>query len=150
MSHAPNTRPAIILLVEDNDDEVFLTRRAFRDCAPLLNLQHVDNGASCMAFLRKQAPYEQAPTPDLILLDLNMPIMDGREVLKAIGADPALCHLPVVVLTTSAEQADVLATYRLGCNSYVAKPVNFDKFALLVRQLVEYWFTLASLPNNHN
>jgi CheY-like chemotaxis protein len=146
MIREPIGRPADILLVEDNDDEVFLTRRAFRDCGPFVTLHHVDDGAKCLAFLRKQLPYENAPTPDLVLLDLNMPVMDGREALRAIQADAGLRHIPVVILTTSGEESDVMSMYRIGCNSYVTKPVNFDKFVSLVDQLLDYWLNLVRLP----
>jgi two-component system response regulator len=142
------TRPAHILLVEDNEDEVFLTRRALRDCGPNIHLHHVDDGAKCLAFLRRQPPYENVPVPDLVLLDLNMPVMDGREALKAIQADEALRHLPVVILSTSREQNDINSMYRLGCNSYVAKPVNFERFVELMGQLVDYWLNLVRLPGN--
>ncbi|MDB5804642.1 MAG: response regulator receiver protein [Betaproteobacteria bacterium] len=139
-------RPAEILLVEDNEDEVFLTRRAFRTVNPLINLHHVDNGEKCLAFLRRQPPYEQAPVPDLVLLDINMPVMSGREVLQAINADDALCHLPVVVMTTSNEENEIFEMYRLRCSSYVTKPVNFERFVQVIRQLCDYWLSLASLP----
>lgn len=140
------TRPAHVLLVEDNEDEVFLTRRALRDCGSNIKLHHVDDGAKCLAFLRRLPPYENVPVPDLILLDLNMPVMDGREALKAIQSDPALCHHPVVILSTSREQNDINAMYRLGCNSYVAKPVNFERFVELMGQLMDYWLNLVRLP----
>ena len=139
-------RAAQVLLVEDNEDEVFLTRRAFRDVIPMLHLHHVDNGQKCMAYLRREPPYSDALMPDLVLLDLNMPVMDGREVLREIIADPSLRHLPVVVLTTSAEEGDIYEMYRLRCSSYVTKPVNFDKFVQLVHQLVDYWLNLVHLP----
>jgi len=146
MMRDPISRSADILLVEDNDDEVFLTRRAFRDLGPQVTLHHVDDGAKCLAFLRKQPPYANAPTPDLILLDLNMPVMDGREALREIQADVALRHLPVVILTTSGEESDIQSMYHLGCNSYVTKPVNFDRFVAVTAQLLDYWLNLVRLP----
>lgn len=141
-----NQRAADILLVEDNEDEVFLTRRAFRVVNPAISLHHVDNGEKCLAFLRREAPYEHAPVPDLVLLDINMPVMSGRDALKAIQADEALCHVPVVVLTTSTEERDIQEMYRLRCNSYLTKPVNFERFVQVVRLVCEYWLDLVVLP----
>ena len=103
-----------------------------------------------MAFLRKQPPYADAPTPDLILLDLNMPVMDGREVLAEIVNDEALRHLPVVVLTTSYEAEDVHKMYQLRCNSYITKPVDFEKFVEAVRKLEDYWLTVVVLPGKND
>ena len=139
-------RSAEVLLVEDNEDEVFLTRRAFHTVSPLINLHHVENGEKCLNFLRRQPPYAQAPVPDLILLDINMPVMSGRDVLKAISADQALCHLPVVVMTTSTEENEIYEMYRLRCNSYITKPVNFERFVQVVGQLCDYWLNLVNLP----
>lgn len=141
-------RPAEVLLVEDNVDDVYITRRGFDDSGLRLNLHHVDNGRKCMAFLRQQPPYEAAPRPDLILLDLNMPVMDGREVLAEIVADQDLRRIPVVVLTTSESEGDLLAMYDLRCSSYITKPVDFAQFQRLVQQLGEYWFTIVVLPPN--
>src|SRR5688572_329391 len=102
------SRPAEILLVEDNDNDVELTRTAFENSRLLVNLHHAKDGEECMAFLRKQGKFADAPTPDIILLDLNMPRMDGREVLTEISSDESLSHLPVVILTTSAEESEIL------------------------------------------
>lgn len=99
-----------------------------------------------MAFLRREAPYTDAPRPDLILLDLNMPRMDGREVLAEIDKDEALSQIPVVVLTSSDADSDVLASYRLSCSSYIVKPVDFEQFSRVVRGIGDYWFTLVVLP----
>jgi CheY-like chemotaxis protein len=140
-------RLAEVLLVEDNDDDVYLTRRAFRAAKFLVNLHHVTDGKKCMAFLRKQPPYADVPTPDLILLDLNMPIMDGREVLAEIVKDEALRHLPVVVLTTSHEAEDVEKMYKLRCNSYITKPVDFEQFVEAVKKFKDYWLSVVVLPN---
>ena len=141
-------RPAQILLVEDNEDDVYFTRRAFEAAALAVDIHHVDNGEKCMAFLRRQPPYGEAPAADLILLDLNLPVMDGREVLAAIVADDGLRHLPVIVLTTSSEAIDVQKMYRLRCNAYIAKPVDFDCFAEVVSKLLDFWFTVTVLPKN--
>jgi len=112
-------RPAEVLLVEDNDDDVFLTRKSLENASLAVNLYHVENGQECMAFLLKQGSYADKPTPDLILLDLNMPVMDGREVLAEIVNHEQLCKLPVVILTTSEAEADVLNMYKLRCSSYI-------------------------------
>lgn len=142
-----HTRQAEVLLVEDNEDDVYLTQRAFKAAKFVVNLHHVNNGKKCMAFLRKQPPYADVPTPDLILLDLNMPVMDGREVLAEIVKDDALKHLPVVVLTTSYEAEDVRKMYKLRCNSYITKPVDFEKFAEAVEKIEDYWLTVVVLPS---
>jgi CheY-like chemotaxis protein len=141
-------RLAEILLVEDSESDVFLTREGFAEARLTVNLHHVSNGEKCLAFLRKQGEFADAPTPDLILLDLNMPVMDGREVLREISADNSLNHLPVVVLTTSASQQDVLNMYKLRCSSYIVKPVDFDKFVSVVQDFSDYWFTLVVLPTD--
>lgn len=141
-----NARPAEILLVEDNLDDVLLTRMGFERAGAPVNLHHVENGEECLAFLRKQGIHGEAPTPDLILLDLNMPIMDGREVLSEMNADPALRQIPVVVLTTSADEQDLQDLYRLRCNSYIVKPVDFDQFQAAIEALCHYWFSIAALP----
>ncbi len=142
-----DSRVAEILLVEDNEDDVFLTREAFDVARLRVNLHHVDNGEKCMRFLRKQGPYADAPTPDLILLDLHMPIMDGREVLAEIVKDDKLRHLPVIVLTTSYEAKDIEQMYSLRCNSYITKPVDFNNFVQAISQLAGYWLTLVVLPD---
>ncbi len=143
-------RFAEILLVEDNEDDVILMRQGFKKARLALNLHHVENGEACMAFLRKQGEYESAPTPDLVLLDLNLPLMDGREVLKHIVADENLRHLPVVILTTSADEQDILNMYNLRCSSYIVKPVDFDQFVRVIHSIGDYWFTIVHLPNNQN
>lgn len=140
-------RQAIVLLVEDNADHAFLTREAFEEAPQKVNLQHVDNGEKCLAFLRRQAPYETAPRPDLILLDIHMPRMNGYEVMQAMAHDDALRSIPVVVLTTSSEPVDVNRMYQLGCNSYLAKPGDFGVFTAALEQLAGYWFCLALLPS---
>jgi two-component system, chemotaxis family, response regulator Rcp1 len=139
-------RPAEILLAEDNENDVELTRLAFKRCKLMLNLHHVPDGEECMAFLRKQGKYSNAPTPDLILLDLNMPRMDGREVLAEVVADKSLNAIPVVVLTTSAHDVEILKMYKLRCSSYIIKPVDFEQFLHAVALIAEYWFTVVVLP----
>ncbi|HEY0791487.1 MAG TPA: response regulator [Chthoniobacterales bacterium] len=139
-------RSTEILLVEDNEDDVILTRQSFRAAKLLVNLHAVEDGEQCMAFLRRQPPFENAPTADLVLLDLNLPVMDGREVLAAINNDDALRHLPVIVLTTSAAETDILKMYKLRCNSYIVKPVKFERFLDVIATLENYWLTIVTLP----
>ena len=139
-------RTVEILLVEDNENDVLLTQQGIRKAQLSATLHHVPDGVACMAFLRKQGEYAQAPTPDLILLDLKMPRMDGRDVLDEITADSTLCHLPIVILTTSAEKEEILQMYQRGCRSYIVKPVDFNRFKRAIRLLCEYWFTVVALP----
>lgn len=139
-------RPAEVLLVEDNDNDAELTKIGFRRAKLAVNLQHVGNGEECMAFLRKEGKYADAPTPDLILLDLNMPRMGGLEVLKEVARDDHLKHLPIVVLTSSEADKDVLMSYQLRCNSYIVKPIDFENFAKVIQSLTDYWFTVVVLP----
>jgi two-component system, chemotaxis family, response regulator Rcp1 len=142
-----NSRRAHILLVEDNLDDVHLAREGFRRANTSVDLHHVDNGQDCMAFLRKQGRYTAVPTPDLILLDLNLPLMDGREVLAALVADNQLNHFPVVILTTSDNDQDILKMYQLRCSAYIVKPVDFKQFQRVVQGISDYWFSLAVLPS---
>lgn len=143
------SRIAEILLVEDNEDDVFLTREAFEAASLKVNLSHVDNGEKCLQYLRKQGPYSLASTPDLILLDMHMPLMDGYEVLSEIVKDDRLKHLPVVVLTTSHEAGDIHKMYGLRCSSYITKPVNFENFVKVIGELAGYWLTVVVTPEGH-
>jgi len=146
VSPLADSRFAEILLVEDNEDDVFLTREAFDAASLRVHLHHVDNGMKCLQFLRKEGPYADVPTPDLILLDMHMPVMDGYEVLSEIVKDDRLKHLPVVVLTTSYEAADIQKMYGLRCNSFITKPVDFDSFVKAISQLAGYWLTVVVVP----
>ena len=146
MLEESSQRPAEVLLVEDNEDDVVLMREGFKRSKLVVKLNHVTNGVECIDFLQKQGKYKDAPTPDIILLDLNMPLMDGREVLEKISQDEKLCHLPVVILTTSSEEQDVLSMYKLRCSSYIVKPVDFDKFQKVISEIGNYWFTVVVLP----
>jgi CheY-like chemotaxis protein len=132
-----------VLLVEDSPDDVFLTQEAFEDAAVEVHLHVARDGEEAMDFLRD----ESHPRPDLILLDLNMPRKDGREVLIEVRDDPRLTDIPIVVLTTSSSDEDILAAYQAHVNSYVRKPVTFDRFAEAVRALGDYWFRLVTLPD---
>lgn len=139
-------RPAEILLVEDNENDVLLTRESFNRSKLAVQLRHVGDGVECMEYLRKQGKYADAPTPDLVLLDLNMPRMGGREVLTELVADQELCHLPVVILTTSSDEQEILNMYKLRCSSYIVKPVDFEQFTGVVAAITDYWFTILVLP----
>lgn len=139
-------RFAEILLVEDNEDDVMLTREGLKRSKVAVNLHHVENGVECMAFLRKEGKHADAPTPDVILLDLNMPLMNGYEVLGEIAADARLSHLPVVILTTSADEQDILKMYKLRCSSYIVKPVDFVQFQRVITEFTNYWFSIVVLP----
>ncbi len=141
-----NSRPVEILLVEDNENDVILTQEGFKRSKLVVNLHHVCDGEECMAYLRKEGKYSGAATPDIILLDLNMPRMDGREVMAEIAGDERLCHLPVIILTTSAEDSEILKMYKLRCSSYIVKPVSFANFIPAIQSLANYWFTVVVLP----
>jgi two-component system response regulator len=139
---------AEILLVEDSPSDVLMTRNAL-DSAKILNTLHVvEDGAEALAFLRRQGAYSNSPRPHLILLDLNLPKKTGHEVLAEIKADPSLKLIPVVVLTTSSAEEDVLRAYGLHANSYIAKPVDFANFASVIRSIEKFWFSVVTLPES--
>ncbi|MDB6037244.1 MAG: response regulator receiver protein [Verrucomicrobiales bacterium] len=140
------SRPAEILLVEDNDNDVELTREGFKQSKLVVNLHHAKDGEECMAFLRKEGKFADVPSPDIILLDLNMPRMDGREVLAEISKDDSLRHLPVVILTTSQEEQEILKMYQLRCSSYIVKPVDLNQFIRAIQSFSDYWLTVVVLP----
>ena len=142
----PAIAPIHILLVEDSPGDVNLTIPALRDARVANQLHVVNDGEAAMAFLRRMAPYEESPRPDLVLLDLNLPLKDGREVLAEIKQDPALRTIPVVVLTTSSDDFDILNSYQLHANSYVTKPVRFDDFVEAVRSIEGFWLSIVRLP----
>lgn len=144
---AEATRAIDVLLVEDDPGDVLMTREAFADNKVANTLSVVDDGVSAMQFLRKEGEYADAPTPDLILLDLNLPRMDGREVLAALKDDERLRRIPVVVLTTSEAEEDVLRSYSLHANAYVTKPVDFERFIEVVRQIDEFFVSVVRLPS---
>jgi CheY-like chemotaxis protein len=135
-----------VLLVEDDPGDVLMTREAFEDYKVRNRLHVVNDGVDAMAFLRREGPHSDAPRPDLVLLDLNLPRMDGREVLNAIKSDPELSSIPVVVLTTSEAEEDVLRSYTLHANAYVTKPVDFERFIHVVRQIDDFFVTIVRLP----
>jgi CheY-like chemotaxis protein len=135
-----------VLLVEDDPGDVLMTREAFEDNKVANTLHVVSDGAEALEFLRKEGVHAGAPTPDLVLLDLNLPRVDGREVLAAVKADDELRHIPVVVLTTSEAEEDVLRSYALHANAYVTKPVDFDRFIEVVRKIDEFFVSVVRLP----
>ena len=137
---------AVILMAEDNDADFRLTEEAILESKLTNKVHRAKDGIELMAFLRKQSPFEYAPTPNIILLDLNMPRMDGREALKEIKSDPALKLIPVVILTTSDAEVDVLKTYSLNANCYIRKPVDFDRFIDVVKSIENFWFSIVTLP----
>lgn len=143
---AKGIRAAEVLLVEDNEGDVLLTREGLKRIDHPIRLSHVNNGEECLAFLKKEGQYGDAPTPDLIFLDLNMPVMGGQEVMEGILADERFRSIPVVVLTTADDPQMILDLYRLRCSTYVIKPVCFQEFQRIIKAIGEYWFTVASLP----
>ncbi|MEX2569961.1 MAG: response regulator [Gemmatimonadota bacterium] len=146
MSPSSLSRPVEILLVEDNPGDVRLTREALREGKVQNNLHTAGDGVEAMAFLRREGQYADAVRPDMILLDLNLPKMDGREVLQAIKADPSLRHIPVVVLTSSEAEQDIIRAYDLHANCYVTKPVDLDQFIHVVKSIEDFWFSIVKLP----
>src|SRR6202140_1185215 len=139
--------PNEVLLVEDSPGDVRLTREAFKEAKVHINLHVVSDGAEAMAFLGRQGEYAHMPRPDLILLDLNLPKKDGREVLAEIKESPALKTIPVVILTTSASEADILRSYRLHANCYLTKPVGLEGFLEVVQSIDHFWLSVVKLPH---
>lgn len=140
-------RPVNILLVEDNPGDVRLTQEAFKEGNLSVNLDVVMDGVEALDYLKKQGKYADKLTPDLVLLDLNLPKRDGREVLEVIKLDPELRRMPVVVLTTSNAEQDIQKSYNLYVNCYINKPVDFDKFFQIIKQIEEFWLKTAVLPS---
>jgi len=139
--------PVDILLVEDNLGDIRLTQEAFKAGKVLNNLFSVRDGIEALEFLRRAGKYPAAPRPDIILLDLNLPRMDGRELLAKIKTDPDLKRIPVVILTTSKTEEDVLRTYNLHANCYITKPIGLVQFIQVVNSIEDFWFTVVKLPN---
>ena len=146
MSESQPFQPIDVLLVEDDPGDVLMTQEAFKDYKIANRLSVVTNGEDAIAYLRKQGRFSDAPTPDLVLLDLNLPRRDGREVLRDVKSDSELRRIPVVVLTTSDAEEDVLASYELHANAYVRKPVDFDQFVAAVRAIDDFFITVVRLP----
>jgi chemotaxis family two-component system response regulator Rcp1 len=141
-------RPINILLIEDSPADVRLTREALKEAKVLNNLHIVQDGVAALAFLRREGQYTQSPRPGLILLDLNLPKKDGREVLAEIKADESLRRIPVVVLTTSRAEEDIVRSYDLHANAYVTKPVDLAQFLNVIRSFEEFWLAVVTLPPN--
>ena len=140
------SEPIEVLLVEDNPGDVRLTREALKEGKVRNNLSVAPDGVEALAFLRRQGKYADAPRPDVILLDLNLPKKDGREVLEEIKADPALRSIPVVILTSSDAERDIVRAYSLHANCYITKPVDLDQFITVVKSIEDFWFTIVKLP----
>jgi chemotaxis family two-component system response regulator Rcp1 len=135
-----------VLLVEDSPGDVRLTKEAFRDANPEIHLHVATDGVEAMSFLKRDGANLNAPRPDFILLDLNLPKMDGREVLATIKSDDSLKTIPTIILTTSDAEADILRSYQLQANCYLSKPVQLDEFESLVKSINDFWLTRAKLP----
>jgi two-component system response regulator len=144
-----DAEPIEVLLVEDDPGDELMTREAFEDNKIGNTLHVVRDGEEALDFLYRRGAHADAPRPDLILLDLNLPKYDGREVLQVIKSDDDLAHIPVVVLTTSSAEEDILRSYRLHANAYVTKPVDLDQFIAAVRQIDEFFVTVVRLPGRH-
>jgi chemotaxis family two-component system response regulator Rcp1 len=141
-----NGMPIQVLLVEDSPGDVRLTQEAFRDANMAIKLHVATDGVEAMAFLRREGPHASAPRPDLILLDLNLPKMDGRQVLALVKEDADLKTIPTVILTTSEAEVDIVKSYQLQANCYLSKPVQLDEFEGLVRSINDFWLTRVKLP----
>ena len=146
MNRSELGRPVEILLVEDNPGDAELTAEALRHGKVFNQMHVVEDGEAAMAFLRHQEQYASVPRPDVVLLDLNLPRKDGREVLAEIKADDELKQIPVIVLTTSEAEEDILRAYNLAVNCYITKPVDLDQFIKVVRAIEDFWFTVVKLP----
>jgi CheY-like chemotaxis protein len=146
MNHPAIGVPIEILLVEDSPDDIVLTTEALKDGRVRNHVSVVEDGEEAMAFLRRAGPYAHAPRPDLILLDLNLPRKSGREVLAEVKQDPELRRIPVVIMTTSSDEKDILQAYNCHANCYVTKPVDLDQFLGVVKSIEHFWLTIVRLP----
>jgi two-component system response regulator len=143
-----NKKLAELLLVDDDEGDIMLTEECLLEGRMHINLHAVHDGIAAMQYLRQEGPYAQALRPDIILLDLNMPKMDGRETLKAIKSDVKLRSIPVVILTTSEDEFDVNRCYEIGANCYITKPVGFEAFKKVVNSIEDFWFTIVKVPSD--
>ena len=146
MSYHKLGRPIEILLVDDNPGDIDLAKEAFAEGKIINNLTVAQDGVEAMAILRREDTFSTAPKPDIILLDLNLPKMDGRQVLEQIKADPLLRLIPVIILTTSGLEEDIFKSYSLHANCYITKPVDLDQFIGVVRSIEDFWFSIVTLP----
>ena len=143
-----NAEPLEILLAEDNDDDALMTKEAFAKANVINTIHVVKDGEEAMAYLRKQGPYRAAPTPGVVLLDVRMPKKDGFETLKEIKSDPLLRHLPVIMLTTSSREEDIMKSYSEGACSYIPKPVGFQNFHEVAKLFNLYWTLVSRIPTS--
>ncbi len=150
MTMERTSKPIEILLVEDSDGDARLAVEAMKDAKVLNHINRVADGVEAMAYVRKQGQYSEAVRPDLILLDLNMPRKDGREVLAEIKADPDLKRIPVVILTVSKAEEDIIKSYNLHANCYIQKPVDLAQFLDVVKSIESFWLTIVQLPNGNH
>jgi two-component system, chemotaxis family, response regulator Rcp1 len=150
MTAIDTTKPVNILLVEDNPGDVRLTMEALKDAKLVINLHVAEDGLEAMALLRNEGKYASTPRPDLILLDLNLPRKDGREVLADIKNDDNLKRIPVVIVTTSKAEEDIVKSYDLHANCYVTKPLDLDQFVMVVHSIEQFWLTIVRLPVDEN
>jgi chemotaxis family two-component system response regulator Rcp1 len=148
MNEQERTTPVEILLVEDNPGDVRLTQEALKESKVTNNLSVAEDGVEALAFLKQEGQYANAPRPDLLLLDLNLPKKDGRELLEEIKADDNLKRIPVVVLTTSKAEEDILRMYDQHANCYITKPIDFDQFIDVVKSIEDFWLTIVKLPTD--
>ncbi len=148
MNEHQHARPIEILLVEDNIGDADLVREGLESCKILNRLNVVEDGEKAIAYLHKEAPYANASRPDLILLDLNLPRKDGREVLAEIKAAPSLMRIPVVILTSSRAEEDIAKTYDLHANCYISKPIDVDQFLKVIKSIEDFWLNIVILPSN--
>ena len=150
MRFSKKIRPVEILLVEDNPGDIRLTKEAMKEAKIINNLNVVEDGVEALAFLRKKGKFKDVIRPDLILLDLNLPKKNGREVLAEIKQDINLKQIPVVILTVSKAEEDILKTYELHANCFITKPVDMDQFIKVVKSIEDFWFSIVKLPPNNN
>jgi CheY-like chemotaxis protein len=148
MNNPRNLKPIEILLVEDNPGDIRLTQEALKEGKVLNNLSVASDGIEAIKFLQREGDYAKKPHPDIILLDLNLPKMDGREVLASIKSNPKLRRIPVVILTTSKAEEDIIKSYDLHANCYITKPVDLDQFLTVVKSVEDFWFTIVRLPTD--
>jgi two-component system, chemotaxis family, response regulator Rcp1 len=148
MTFESTSQPIDILLVEDNEADIRLTQEVLTDSKVRNNLIVANDGAEALACLRRQGKYKESARPDLILLDLNLPVKDGREVLAKIKEDPNFRSIPVVILTTSKAEEDIVKTYNLHANCYITKPVDLDQFITVVKYIEDFWLAIVKLPSN--
>ena len=141
------SRPVEILLVEDNPGDVRLTEEAFKEGKLSNNLSVAGDGVEALAFLRQEGEYASSPRPDLILLDLNLPLKSGHEVLREIKSDPAIRRIPVIILTTSSAEQDILSTYDLHANCHITKPVDLNQFIKIIQSIESFWLSTVELPS---